>query len=313
MVVGPAAERRRWRLLPVALLAIALCARCDNDAAATAGTPSKIEIKASIVPSPVTVVEAEVDGRIRTIVNEGTPVAAGDVLVTLSNPGIDRDLAHARAQIAAAELRLAAASATSSPRNDSRVRAAATIMKNKGAKVERYRALFARRDISEQELREAENELAAAERDWLNERERSAFTTRADPDLLRLDLEKARADHLAASERQQALTLRAPVAGRVTRLFKRVNQPVYTREPLVELADTANAEIRAELAPELLRYVKAGSMVDVRVLSVPARRFRRPIARLDRGTPNSAPSLVVTVPNPDNALTAGLPATITIE
>jgi hypothetical protein len=45
------------------------------------------------------------------LLREGAPVNAGDVAVTLTNPTVERDLAHARAEVAAAEWKLRAMAA----------------------------------------------------------------------------------------------------------------------------------------------------------------------------------------------------------
>lgn len=312
MVLATAKEPAS-RLCAIALLAsVLLLCGCQNDAAAGGSDRPRIEVKAVVAPIPSRVIESSVDGRVRTIVEEGATVTPQTVVVELSNATIARDVAYARAQVAAAEARLRATNSHRSPGTDARRHATETILRNKQAKLARYRELFARRDISEQELREAENEVAVAEREWVNEQERATATPH-DPELLRLELDKARADQLLAAERQQALAILSPLAGRVVRVFKRPNELVSPREPLVEIVDHATAEIRGEIAPELVRYVAPGKVADVRVMTVPPRRFRRPITRVESGTPGSPPAIVVAVPNPENAFTAGIPATIIIE
>lgn len=287
--------------------------RCDRPDSAAASTRPKVEVKAAVAPTETVVINSPTDGRLRELlVAEGASVKVGQTVATIVNAAVERDLAHARAQVALAESRLRHYSRQRNSKSDEREQAAASIVRNKAAKLERMRKLYDTRDVAEQEYREAENEYAAARRDWLAERERLANTI-SDPLLLRLEAEKARADELYATERKTALVVTSPVEATITRAFKRPGELIYTREPLFELSDNSVVEIRGSVAPELLQHIRPGSTVDVKVLTVPVRRFREPIARIVNNGGAEPPAIAVRVPNPDRALQPGLPAVITIE
>lgn len=307
------------RAMAVVFLAASLSlVRCsDEPDAVAAGTP-QVEIRAQVASAQTAVAVATVDGRVATIdVTEGTRVQAGQTIATLNNASVDRDLAHARAQVALAEQRLRDARkpiATKLILGDSgaRERAAADILRNREAKRERYRELFKTRDVSRQELEDAENEYAAALRDYLAERERASVKViETDTSLLQLELEKARAEEAFVNERKSLLRVTAPIGGVVTRVHARAGETIFTRDPVVEIANNATVEVRGAIAPELVRYVRNGMPVEVKVFTVPPRRFTVPVKAVVPAATGA--TLVIDLPNPDSVLQTGQQALITVK
>ncbi len=293
-----------------------LVVRCGRDRDVAAAHTPELEVRGSVANVRTAVAIASVDGRIaRVSVREGVIVKAGDVVATLVNPAVDRDLAFARAQLAVAERRLGEArKPVRAPAVDNaeRIRLSAEILANRKARRDRYRELFKTQDVSREELENAENEHAAALRDWLAERERAVATVvQADRGILELELEKARAEEAFATERKSQLDVKAPIGGTVTRIAARAGESVFPRDPIVEIADTSKVEVRGAIAPELLRYVRAGMPVEVKIFTVPPRRFRVPIRSIVPG--NDGASLLVQLPNPDGVLQPGQTAVITVK
>jgi len=295
---------------------VAFLVRCGEKRDAVAADAPRLEIRGAVASAQVVNAVAAVDGRIATIaVKEGSVVAQGDVVATIVNPAIDRDLAYARAQVAVSEQRLRAARRAPPVRSagdaGARERATAQVLKNREAKRDRYRALFQTHDVSQEELENAENEYALALRDWLAERER--LTTNAvqtDTSVLQLELERARAEEAFVAERKTLLSVTAPVAGVVTRVYTRPGESIFLRDPIVEVSNTTTVEVRGTIAPELLRHVRAGMPVEVKVFTVPPRRFNVPIRAIVPGAGGA--TLVVDLPNPDAVLQAGQQAVITV-
>jgi len=301
------------------LIASLLLVRCadEQDDAVAADVP-KVEIRAQVASAQTATAIATVDGRVATIdVAEGTQVQPGQLLATLTNASVDRDLAHTRAQVAVAEQRLRDARrpiATSLVLGDAgaRERASAEILKNREAKRERYRELFKTRDVSKEELENAENEYAAALRDYLAERERASIkVVQTDTSLLQLELEKAKAEEAFVNERKSLLRVVAPIGGVVTRVHARAGESIFTRDPVVEIANNATVDVRGAIAPELVRYVRAGMPVEVKVFTVPPRKFTVPVKAVVPAP--SGATLVVDLPNPDAALQTGQQAMITVK
>jgi multidrug resistance efflux pump len=290
--------------------------RCGNDRDVAAADTPELEVRGTVANVRSAIAIASVDGRIaRVNVQEGAVVKAGDVVAALVNPAVDRDLAFARAQVAVAERRLAEARKPVRSQladNGERVLLAAEILANRKARRDRYRELFKTHDVSREELENAENEHAAALRDWLAERERaSATVVQTDTGILELELEKARAEEAFAAERKSQLDVKAPIGGTVTRVAARAGESVFPRDPVLEIADTSSVEVRGPIAPELLRYVRTGMPVEVKIFTVPPRRFRVPIRSIVPG--NEGATLLVTLPNPDGVLQPGQTAVITVK
>jgi len=321
-------ELRRWvpevdtqlraSLTLACIAASLLVVRCDREDDVVAADVPKVEIRAQVASAQTATAIASVDGRIATVdVAEGTTVQPGQLLATLNNASIERDLAHVRAQIAVAQQRLRDARrpiATSLILGDAgaRERASAEILKNRETKRERYRELFKTRDVSKEELENAENEYAAALRDYLAEKERASIrVVQTDTSLLQLELDKARADETVVNERKTLLRVVAPIAGVVTRVHARIGESIFPRDPVVEIANNATVDVRGAIAPELVRYVRAGVPVEVKVFTVPPRKFTVPVKGVVPGP--SGAVLVVDLPNPDGVLQVGQQAVITVK
>lgn len=298
----------------LSVLAWMLATACSDKPDAAAADIPRLEVRATVATPQTANAIAAVDGRIATlVVSEGSAVQQGAPIATLVNPGIDRDIAYAKAQVAVAEQRLREARRPI-PRTriaadaGARERASAQILKNREAKRDRYRQLFASRDISKQELEDAENEYAVALRDWLAERERtSQRVIQTDTSILQLELERAKAELAFADERRSLLEVRAPMSGVVTRVAARPGETIFPRDPIVEIANTTTVEVRGTIAPELQRYVRNGMPVEVKVMTVPPRKYNVAVRNVLPGT------IVVELPNPEGVLTAGQSAVITVK
>src|SRR5687768_3512167 len=224
-----------------ALLCVALCAllvRCsDEPEASSASSAPTIEIRGAVAAARTAAAAASIDGRLASVnAAEGAMVKQGDVVATLVSPAIDRDLAYARAQVASVEHRLRDARkpiATSLILGDAgaRERASAEILKTREARRDRYRELFKTHDVTKQELEDAEAAYSAALRDWLVERERASMkVVETDTSVLKLELERARAEVAYVEDRKKLLEVKAPMSGVVTRVAGQVGENVYTRD-----------------------------------------------------------------------------------
>jgi membrane fusion protein, multidrug efflux system len=296
------------------VLAWTMATACTDKPEAVAADVPRLEVRATVAAPQTASAIAAVDGRVATLlVSEGSAVRQGAQIATIANPGIDRDIAYAKAQLAVAEQRLREARrpiAQTLILGDAgaRERASAEILKNREAKRDRYRQLFASHDISKQDLEDAENEYAMALRDWLVERERaSQKVIQTDNSILQLELERARAELAFANERRNLLDVRAPISGVVARVAARPGETIFPRDPIVEIANNATVEARGTIVPELQRYVRTGMPVEVKVLTVPPRNYTVRIKNVLPGT------IVVELPNPEGALTAGQSAVITVK
>ena len=298
-----------------AVLALA----CRDKEATAAYSPPRTDLKAAIAPFDSVQVVAPIEGRISEVrVSEGAAVRAGDVMATLTNPVVTRDLVYARSVLARLQT---APVRSSSPRRRAEspsFQMAQEIVEQKERKLERMRRLFNDRDVSRQEVENAELELSMARRDLNAQRERElqpSGTTGSqpvDPSLRQAELERARADLAVAEHRHSLLEIKAPESGTVMRLRVKSGSDVYTRDPVAEIVDSTSARVQANVAPELLHFVKPGQVVEVKLLTIPSRRFREPIARVIQPGADTGAAIIVNIPNPDRMLQPGTPAIITL-
>lgn len=300
----------------------ALAGACRDSERAASADPVHIELKAAVAPIDRVAVVAPIEGRVAQLrVAEGATVRAGDVLVTLSNPAVARDLAYARSAVLAADLRLRGPAPTRRVAPDRgggiRARAAEEIVRSREQKLARMRRLLADGDVAKQEVENAEAELAAAQRDLNAELERQqaapVVAASTSPALLQAEAERARADLALAEHRQSLLTITAPASGTIAQLRVLQGGDVYVRDPIADIVSGGSVRVQAPLAPELLHFVRVGMPVDVKLMTIPVRRFREPIARVVPPGGESGAAIIVNIPNPDRMLQPGTPAVITIQ
>ena len=290
-----------------------LAAACADRSESGTLTPHAVDLKAEVAASRIASVTAPFEATVKRIeVREGQSVNAGDVLVELENPELQRNVEVARAQVEYAEARLHAAARPVA--HKSAEAAAARIVALKKAKLDRYRALLATHDVALQEVEDAENEYAAANRDLINIQNSAPAAPQTR--VAEIELERARADATLAESRLQTLVVRAPMAGVVTRVLAAEGREASAREPLAEVSALAALDVRADVAPDLLRIAKPGTPVEVKVLSVPPRVFLDKVAYVIPARPNAQgeprAAIVATIANADGALQPGTPATLTI-
>ena len=251
---------------------------------------------------------------------DGAGVNTGDLLITLTNPAVARDLVHARSAVATAEHRMRNQGIAPRPRamssNDERERTAAELVRKKQQRLERMRRLLADGDVAKQDVENAEAELALAQRELAAEQQRYldvAASPQTSAAMLQIELDRARADLALAEHRQSLLTIVAPAAGTIARMRVAPGRDVYARDPVADIVDARSASVQATIAPELLNFVRVGQPVDVRLMTIPARRFREPIARVIQPGAESGAAVIVNIPNPDRMLQPGTPAMLTIQ
>jgi HlyD family secretion protein len=316
---GESTRARVGFILVSTALAVLPSACRDTERAAAADPPPRIEIKATVAPFDGVTVSSPIEGTIVELkTSEGAAVQQGDILATLTNPAVERDLAYARAALLAAEQR---ARGTAAPRaaprpNREREQAAAETVRQKQQRLERLRGLLASGDVSRQDVENAEAELSLARRELDAERDRAsvpAAAPAADRALLEAERERARADQAFAEHRKAQLVIKAPASGTIARLRVTAGADIYTRDAIAEIVNSTTARVQAPLAPELLRFVQQGRAVDVKLMTIPPRRFREPIARVIPPGAEGGPSIIINVPNPDRMLQPGTPAVITIQ
>lgn len=314
--------RRQWPAGFLFLLTPFLLGNCGRSEIGAASQPPPIEIKATVRPAQAVTIAAQIEGRIESLaVTEGAAVAKDAPVAQLRNAAVERDAVVASSQLQWIELRLrrggrAAPAATGTARDGLEI--TSRILELRKQRFEKMQALRRSGDVTARELEYAEVEYLAALRDFNHERRLYTGGSAApdDPELLRIEREKAGAEQRFAAERAALLRITSPMEGTVTRVHVAAGQSVFPRDPIADVADVATLQVRGELAPELLRYVRPGMRVDVKVFTVPVRTFADEIDSVIpmQGNDSSSRSaaVVVTIPNPDGSLQPNTEALITL-
>jgi len=287
-----------------------------------ADEPPPIEIKAMVHPAQSATIAAQIDGQVTSInVKEGTAVTPGTPIALLSNATVERDAAVAHAQLAWIETRLSrggraprVAPVPQQSRNN--IEITSRILQLKKERLDKMRQLRKTSDVTQQEVEQAEAEYLFVLRDYNQIRAGGSVAVAAagdDVQLLRIERDKAAAEDKFAAQRRDLLQLTSPIAGTVTRVAVTAGQAVFPRDVVAEVSDVANVNVTGSVAPELLRYIKPGMPVQVKIFSVPPRTFADSIdAILPAQTDSRTATVVVSLPNPDRSLQSNTDAVITL-
>lgn len=305
--------------LLLALLAFAL-PHCGGDEASDSAAPPPIEIRATVHPGQTITLSTQIEGRVETLpVSEGTTVAPGAEIALLSNPLIERDAALAQAELEWIELRLRGGgeARVSSGRPPESIEITARIVELRRQRLVRMRELRRTSDVTARDLEQSEIEYLGAVRDHDHERRVGLGQPVAiDAARLRIDREKGLAQLRFAEERMELLRVSTPIAGTITQIHATPGQIVFPREPIAEVSDISTLQVRGNVAPELLRYVRPGMPVEVKVFGVPTRSFADEIEYVipaqGTGGQTRGATVVVTIPNPDGLLQPNTEAGITL-
>ncbi|GAB4365660.1 MAG: efflux RND transporter periplasmic adaptor subunit [Deltaproteobacteria bacterium] len=210
---------------------------------------------------------AESPGRVlRVSVDEGDRVRQGDLLVTLVDPELDRQVAAAGAEVMLAEELLRQAEAR---REEVRTRAASdrtradTNLAKAREEHRRAAGLFAGGFLSKAEMDRADAALSNAEED-ARLASTGEFAIRAvdrEIDSLRARVAAARARRDASAERLRKMRIVSPFAGIVVRRMVEPGETKQPGSPLLELADPDSLYIEAPIDESESAKVRAGQPV----------------------------------------------------
>ena len=219
-------------------------------------------------------VEASIEGVIRSLmVREGQRVAPGDIVAELACDNLESevhalDAAHESARQARVRVVRGSRAEERAVAGQDAL-AAQAVVEQARRENERMQFLAAKDDVSRQSAEKAIRDLATAEAGLRSAVEKQKLVN-AGP--LPEEVLKADADVSAAEERLRAAraqrekcTVRAPIAGTITRVNMRVGEAfsTVTPRPIVTLADLSERRIRAEVDERDIPRVAAGQRVRV--------------------------------------------------
>lgn len=223
-----------------------------------------------------------VGGRVeRVAVDEGSEVAAGDLLVAFEPDLVDRELDGARARVAAAEARVAAAEAklalaVSGPRREAveRARIEWEASKTDLGRIEALHAdgVVGRADYDRALVREASAQQSFDEADR-GTRKEELDGARATLAAERAALEIERAAVARLERQRQELFVSAPVAGRIESIDLRKGDLVAPNRPVATLLEPSELWVRVYVPEPRLGEVALGASAAVKVDTWPERSF----------------------------------------
>jgi HlyD family secretion protein len=227
-------------------------------------------------------IAARVDGRVKEIpVERGQNVAAGAVLVQIDNPETLAKHAQMRAALAVAEAQLAnvlagtRAEAIAARKAEMERAQAALVLAQKTFDrthklTEQGNAPQARLDQMTDSLHESERAVDQA---------RSAYDqavngyTKEERAIARASVEKANADIQSVQSIIDQLQVYAPVGSQVYQRNVEPGEYVSPGVPLVTLIDLADVWIHFDLREDLVKDLKVGDRLDVRIPALADRRI----------------------------------------
>ncbi|ULR45572.1 efflux RND transporter periplasmic adaptor subunit [Rhizobium sp. K102] len=230
----------------------------DDGAKSRAALSREVTGSGYVVAPDTAIVFSKYEGRVVAVeVEAGDKVEAGQVLVRLDDAGARFALRGAKISERAAVLALDA-------RNIELAQARSSLT--------RTERLAGRDAMSAQALEEAKTAFDRAEN--------AALRARQDVAKARLDIDRAR-------EQVEALTVRAPISGTVTRLDAHVGDTVLSREDsvrenesLLEITDTATMVIDADVAEANIALMRPGLSGEAVLDGFPGQPFAVEVAKI---------------------------------
>jgi len=231
-------------------------------------------------------IAARVDGRVERIaVVRGGNVAAGATLVTIENPELLAKYAEAQATRAVAAAELARINAGTrkeviAVRKAEIARAEATLTLARQTH-ERTRQLAADRFAPQQKLDETTDALQVAQRGYdqatLAYEEAVAGFTREEHALAEAKVAKAEATVATYKALVDQMNVVAPIAAQIYQINTELGEVVAPGVPLLTLVDLDDVWLRFDLREDLVRGLKVGDRIEVRL---PALGDRKVVAEL---------------------------------
>lgn len=225
-------------------------------------------------------ISARVDGRVDTRpVERGDNIAAGQVLLTISNPELITKLNEAEAAkaVADADLKriLVGTRKETVAERLAAVASAAANLKLSQQTYDRTRQLSEKGYAATQKLDEAKASLDVSQRSWeqaqLSYKAAVAGYTLEERGVAKASLAKAEAAIVTLRAQIDELTVKAPIRSQVYQISAELGEYVSPGVPLLSLVDLSEVYMRFDLREDLVRALKVGQRYQVKV---PALRDR---------------------------------------
>jgi RND family efflux transporter MFP subunit len=215
------------------------------------------------------------------LVSKGSEVKKDQIIAVLQNRDLEAAQAEARAALQEAEAALAKLSAGALPgeleRAQAQVNITASALQTAQKIYERRKALVEQGAIPTRELLVSQNELAAAQSNYLVAKKNlellQSQTRERDLEIARSRVEQARA-RLAQAEAQLAFTrIRSPLDGIVSDQWMYPGDMAKPDAPIVTVMDTHKLIVRAQVPEARAQHLAAGQRAEFVPQDLPGGRF----------------------------------------
>jgi membrane fusion protein (multidrug efflux system) len=245
------------------------------------------------VEADFTTVAPQVSGNVsRVLIEDNQVVKAGDLLVTIDDRDFVVALEAAKAQVASAEANIASLQAQL-VRQDSTIHQAQAIVTADEANLKlaqenqkRYRNLASDGSGTVQALQQAEAQLGTQQAS-LEKNRAGLLAARQQTDILKADLEKAKAALAQTKAGQEAAELKlsytritAPVDGTIGQKSVRIGGFVNAGKPLLAVVPLDAVYITASFRETQLAHVQAGQSVEIKVDALPGETLQGKVESL---------------------------------
>lgn len=235
------------------------------------------------VNGTIVAVSAKVAGRTeQVLVKEGDSVQAGQVIAVLEKQDFEFQVDQAKANLAIAQAKLAAAVAGNRPQEIAEANAAvlqaSANYENARRNYERDSTLFQQGAISVQQLDASKTAMAVAQAQTSAAKEQYSLSVEGsrteDIQMAEAQVQQAKAALKNAENQLADATIKAPVAGVIGLKSVETGEIVVTGQPLFSITDLADVWIGANIEETYIGRVRVGQTVEFTIDAYPDGKFR---------------------------------------
>lgn len=254
------------------------------------------------------------------LVEAGSAVKKGDILIKLDTNEIEAQVAQAEAGVNTAQANLLKMEAGARPEQIAQAQSAfdsaKVIYTNAKNNFDRNQQLLTAGAISQVQLEAAQTQLVTAQTQYDSAQDQLNLLTQGETkeslNVLRSQVAQSQAALELAKTQLANGTIRSPISGIVSVKSINVGELASPGATLLSVVNADSLYIKASLPAGLMKSVKVGQKVVVKVTEIPDKEFSGEISFMDSVLDSRSRSVLVKVKlaNPDSVLKPGMLAEI---
>ena len=245
------------------------------------------------VKGTIVSVSSRVSGRVEELlVNEGDEVQAGQILAKLDSRELAAQAAQAKANLSAAQAKLAGLKAGSRPQQIAQAEAgtaqASANLENARKAYERAEALYQQGAISAQQLDSAQTALALAEAQYSAAGQSLSLTAEGarveDIQAAEAQVEQAAAALKNAELQLDNAVIKAPLTGVIALKSVNIGESVTSGQPMFNIANLNDVWVAANIDETHVGKIRVGETVDFTIDAYPGTTFTGEVKEVGAAT-----------------------------